>query len=307
MVEGGRGSAAFLPPGADIEAEVASLAARISSPVLADLALRGRRVELYQTAPAPLHDLFAGQELVVVGRFRNERADWNVELRGTQGDRNRSFRAAPVTSSDAARNAFIPRLWAARRVAALTRTIRLEGSNPELVDEIRRLGLRFGILTEYTAYLVQEPEVLADAPMRDLRAPQAPAEQEGRMARERAALSQMYGEVSGKAAVDAANEAALASAPGASATKSVAGRIFVEREGVWHDLGTRGDVRQVRIKPFSDAYFALVRALPELAPWLSLGERVRVAGRAVTLEIDPAGIDRFSGSTVRRLVADFRP
>lgn len=307
LVEGGRGSAAFLPPGADIEAEVASLAARISAPVLADLSVIGRDVDLFHAAPAPLPDLFAGEELVVVGRFRNPRPDWNIELRGTQGRRERRFHAAPAASGDGGRNAFIPRLWAARRVAALTRTIRLEGADPALVEEVRQLGLRFGILTEYTAYLVQEPEVLADdrRPMR-MPAAQAPSEQEGRVARERAALTMAYGAARGEAALDAANKAVMSAAPAAAATRTAAGRIFVRRDGGWHDVGIRSDARQVRISAFSDAYFALVRALPELAPWLSLGNQVRVAGRAVTLEFGSDGADRLTEAAVRRIVADFR-
>jgi len=307
LVEGGRGSAAFLPPGADIEAEVASLANRISAPVLADLSLTGRGVELYNTAPAPLPDLFAGEELVVVGRFRNPRPDWNVELRGAQGARERRFHAAPAGSGDRSRNAFIPRLWAARRVAALTRTIRLEGADPALIDEVRQLGLRFGILTEYTAYLVQEPDVLADQPMpaRTPRA-QAPAEQEGRVARERAALTMVYGGAQGEAALDAANKAVISAAGEAAPTRRAAGRIFVLRDDVWHDVGIRSDARLVRVAAFSDAYFALVRALPELTSWLRLGTRVRVAGRAVTLEFGSDGADRLTEAAVRRIVADFR-
>ena len=50
-----------------------------------------------------------------------------------------------------------PGLWAARRIGELTRTIRVEGASPVLQEEIRELGLWFGGLTEYTAYLVQEP------------------------------------------------------------------------------------------------------------------------------------------------------
>ena len=35
--------------------------------------------------------------------------------------------------------------------------LRLEGPDPEVVEEIRTLALRHGILTEYTSYLVLEP------------------------------------------------------------------------------------------------------------------------------------------------------
>src|SRR5207249_3735562 len=47
-----------------------SLATKISSPVLTDLALRGDGVELYDLQPERLPDLFAGAELVIFGRHR---------------------------------------------------------------------------------------------------------------------------------------------------------------------------------------------------------------------------------------------
>ncbi len=74
---------------------------------------------------------------------------------------------ASITSS------FVPRLWAGRRIAWLTDSIRnLGAENPaaatssdprykELVDEVVRLSTRWGILTEYTAFLAAETTDLA--------------------------------------------------------------------------------------------------------------------------------------------------
>ena len=68
-------------------------------------------------------------------------------------------------------NDFIPRLWAARQIGDLTRQMRLDGVSNGLVDQVRQLGLRYGILTEYTSYLVQEPSQIArpgtPVPLRD--------------------------------------------------------------------------------------------------------------------------------------------
>ena len=85
-------------------------------------------------------------------------------------------------------NDFVPRLWASRRVGDLTRQIRLEGATPDLIAQVRDLGLRYGILTEYTSYLVQEPMAVAAGGLRrELAAP--PAAQSGRAAFDAASRS----------------------------------------------------------------------------------------------------------------------
>src|SRR5690606_24631026 len=54
-------------------------------------------------------------------------------------------------------NAFVPRLWAAQRLGWLAAERRRHGGTPELDAEIRSLGERYGIPTEFSSYLVLEP------------------------------------------------------------------------------------------------------------------------------------------------------
>ena len=48
----------------------------------------------------------------------------------------------------------MPTLWAMRKVGYLLDEIRLRGANQELIDEVTRLGKRYGIVTPYTSFLV---------------------------------------------------------------------------------------------------------------------------------------------------------
>src|SRR5207247_5486991 len=67
LTERARGVTEYIRPGGDIEQAVGSLATKVSSPVLTDLALRADGMELYDVQPQSLPDLFAGDELVVFG------------------------------------------------------------------------------------------------------------------------------------------------------------------------------------------------------------------------------------------------
>ena len=54
---------------------------------------------------------------------------------------------------------FIARLWAQRKIGYLLAQIRLSGAKDELVKEIVALSTRYGIVTPYTSFLVQEPQL----------------------------------------------------------------------------------------------------------------------------------------------------
>src|SRR3989442_1094748 len=174
LTERARGTTEYIQPGGDIERAVGSLAAKVSSPVLTDLALRADGADLYDVQPGSLPDLFAGDELVVFGRFRGAGSgEWSVTVNGRRNGHPEQFTTgAPATHAAGAE--YIPQLWAARKVGALTREIRLHGQNPEIMNELKRLALRYGILTEYTSYLVQEPNQVVVRPPFDRIAP-APA------------------------------------------------------------------------------------------------------------------------------------
>ena len=210
----------------------------------------------------------------------------------------------------------MPRLWASRRIGALTRQIRIEGATPGLVEEVRSLGLRYGILTEYTSYLVQEPRAAWNqpAPMpasAALRGGAAgAAQQTGRDAFANAKASAALG---GVTTLDAADHVALeraaelaAAAPGRSEVRRVGGRLFVQSDGVWTDAAYRDSLKVVEVAPFSDAYFALVRALPEIAPCLSVGDRVVVAGRHGGVKIVASGRTTWRPGELETLVRAFR-
>ncbi|HEY6210397.1 MAG TPA: hypothetical protein VIW28_15155, partial [Gemmatimonadales bacterium] len=62
----------------------------------------------------------------------------------------------------------------------------------------------------------------------------------------------------------------------------------------------------VTVAPFSDAYFALLRALPELLKPATLEPAVLVAGRRVSIKIGAGGRESWAGDELERLVREFR-
>jgi hypothetical protein len=71
-----------------------------------------------------------------------------------------------------------------------------------------------------------------------------------------------------------------------------AGSRALRRVGeVWTDRREVPGARVLRLRAYSDAWFALARAVPELADFFAVGDRVRVAGRRVIIEVAPDGVE----------------
>ncbi|MFV1959161.1 MAG: VIT domain-containing protein [Planctomycetota bacterium] len=152
------GAPTFVRPEEDVEPKVAALYEKIRYPILTDLAFEARGLRVTELLPAVMPDLFKGSQIVLAGRYgRAGRAE--AVLSGRDGGVRREFHTF-VSAAGRGRgfqSDFPARVWATRRIAALIDEIRLKKrADEELVDEIVRLSTRFGILTEYTAFLASE-------------------------------------------------------------------------------------------------------------------------------------------------------
>lgn len=154
----------YVLPEEDIEAKVSNFFAKIKEPVLANPKLHfPDGVHVSKLYPSPLPDIFSGEQLVLVGRYKNN-SHGQLVLEGTVNGSTKKFRYDVDFSTDEQHD-FIPRLWATRRVGYLLDEIRLHGENTESRDEVTALARRYGIVTPYTAYLIVEDEKKRDVPV----------------------------------------------------------------------------------------------------------------------------------------------
>jgi len=317
LTERARGTTEYVRPGENIERAVTSLAAKVASPVLTDVTISGAGVELYDLQPGSMPDLFAGDEMVVFGRYRGVGSrEWSVTVRGRRNGRQEEF-VTPVGDGQNDQARYIEQLWAARKAGALSREIRLRGQTRELMDALKQLALRYGILTEYTSYLVQEPTVAlrGAAESRQMQAPAAaPADQAGANAVGRAAQERSMRETVHLDAIvvtgtgreeDVSGFSKSRARSGINPTQRVGGRLFIMRDSTWTDLSHGDSLRVVSIAPYSEAYFALLKALPDLRDAAAL-EHVLVAGRRASIKIEDGGKTRWLPGELERLVREFR-
>lgn len=156
------GVSVYVRPNEDIEQKVSALYNKITSPVLTALKLDFDKVMIEDMYPsAPLPDLFAGSQLIVVGRFRDGGTSTATLIGQLYGEAQTYKYPNLSFPANAGGQPFIARLWATRKIGALLNQIRLSGEKPELVDSVVRLSIRYGIITPYTSFLIQEEDINA--------------------------------------------------------------------------------------------------------------------------------------------------
>jgi Ca-activated chloride channel family protein len=107
--------------------------------------------------PAKFNDLFASEQLVLVGRYRQP-GNAKIVVKGKVGGSEQSFDfpGQLVEHSPEQSMAFVEKLWAMRRIGEIIDEIDLKGRNEELIKELVDLSTTHGILTPYTSFLADE-------------------------------------------------------------------------------------------------------------------------------------------------------
>ncbi len=154
----------YVKPTEPLEAKISALYNKIKKPVMTDLALAFEGVRMTKTYPQELPDLFAGGQIVLVGRY-DKGARTKMKVSGKlQGEKQKfDYKVVLAASSETSRNKFVERLWAVRRIGFLLDQIQLNGENKEVIDELIRLSMTYGIMTPYTSFLADETAVAAGA------------------------------------------------------------------------------------------------------------------------------------------------
>lgn len=169
------GQCSIVLPKESVVDKAAPLLKRLQSPVLTGAVVsvgggmgKDGNSRIRSMLPERIPDLYAGDRLVIVGRYRGS-DPVTLTLSGTHAGKRRSFRFAFDPKTADIEHDFLPRLWAARRTAQLVDVIRRRGASykPSYATqtkstdavvarcsrEILDLTARYGVVTEYTAFL----------------------------------------------------------------------------------------------------------------------------------------------------------
>ncbi|MFQ5555081.1 MAG: VIT domain-containing protein [Acidimicrobiia bacterium] len=279
LAENHHGTTSYVVPGERIDEIVSGFYAKVTTPVLTRVQIDIDGVAVRDLHPREPGDLFAGEQLALVGRY-DDGGPATITLRGLVNGETTTFTYEDERFRTTGGAEFLPRLWATRKVGSLLKDIRLHGASQEVIEQIIEIASRYGIVTPYTSFLVTEPRPLTFDDVQE-------------MARDQLGSGAFDVRRSGEDAVAYSSAAeALTSAQAApevdtdsrSTVRVTGSRAFVLVEGVWTDTAHDGSAT-VEVPYLSDAYFALAASRPEVAEALALEERVLVQVDGVGYEI----------------------
>ena len=309
-----KASTEYVLPGESIELKISGFYSKVAQPVMTNISIKNESsVRLSEEYPKDLPDLFKGDQLVTLGRYKinqeneeNFRAFMQGSIAGKQVKFNLNEKINPNID-----NAFIARLWATRKVGYLLEEIRLHGEIEELKDTVVKLARKWGIVTPYTSYLILEDEESRGVPI----ARQSIGNrkvipknnnitiQEARLIRRKIEAESFLGFSknetgdSAVAASRASNELKSANQSGAfrdaykesqygntnhnfkqQATRRIAGKTFFQNDSGWIDslASDESYKEEIKIKFASNLYFKLLYQRPENAKWLSVGTNLQI-------------------------------
>lgn len=325
------GVTTYVKPKDELEVKLSRFQDKIDYPVLSDAELHfGKGVKIYDMFPPQIGDLFAGEQVVVCGRFNGE-GPVAIELKGKLGETGFSSIHETNFSKSSNDSEFIPRLWATRQIGYLLDQIRLHGETGELKEEVIQLSKEFNILTPYTAYIAVEDEELERVASRNdvvfdrFSGTSVPFYTDGidlfedrisvdflpssSLGMEKSgSLKSPFASSVGKKAVREAR--ALRRFKEASQEmkneydlKYVKGiGFYLDSESFWKSEDFKKDEKTLKIKYGSPAYFELYETYSNIRPFLKLGEKVQFVVNGEQIEIGEKGKTVFRKNELKKLL-----
>jgi len=151
------GLADYLSGQDEVERKLTLMQRKLASPAAENLKLSIEGIEISDLCPQQPPNLFRGQQLALLGRYRGA-GEAKLTLTGDFLGKREALTAKldfPETNAD---NPELERMWAWRKVDGLMNQIREQGESAGVKKQIIELGTQYSIVTPFTAFLVLENE-----------------------------------------------------------------------------------------------------------------------------------------------------
>ncbi|KWT96884.1 MULTISPECIES: VIT and VWA domain-containing protein [unclassified Variovorax] len=161
LARAGMGEPFIITDPVQAPAQAARFKRMVESPVLTHVNATFGGLDVYDVEPQALPDVLGERPVIVFGKWRGEpKGRVVIQGQGAEGPYRQELVIDAKTRQDAAA---LRSLWARHRIASLSDQEALEGGDA-FRQRIIELGLRYGLLTQYTSFIAVDKVVRNPAP-----------------------------------------------------------------------------------------------------------------------------------------------
>ncbi|MFT7521372.1 MAG: Ca-activated chloride channel family protein [Kiritimatiellia bacterium] len=152
LAETGRGTVKYQLAGTPISETVSDFYARIAHPAMSDISVDFGDLEITEQYPSRIPDLWAGQPLRVVAKYRGA-GNTDVRVRGIVDGELYTI-SVPIDVDGGATHEAVPTLWARRKIHDLTYDYEVE--HDERSRQITEIALEHHLVSQMTSLVAVE-------------------------------------------------------------------------------------------------------------------------------------------------------
>ncbi|WP_027159477.1 VIT domain-containing protein [Methylobacter luteus] len=160
MAKAGAGEPFIVTGEKEVDAVSTRFRRYIEAPLLSNIAVSGKDVEIYDQEPKNVPLMLAERPIVIFGKYRSTSDQAVIDLHGQSANGVYHVAMPLAEASHDSRAELLPVLWARNRLMHLADMAGNEMESNR--DEIVKLGLGYSLLTPYTAFIAVD-EVVANA------------------------------------------------------------------------------------------------------------------------------------------------
>lgn len=135
---------------------------KVSHPLIKNIAMNYGDLDRYDFYPRSAPNLYAGTQFAQLGRYRNT-GSFHITFSGDVGSKSLFMDQTLPFPSETHNHPFVARMWASSKIDYLLDEISIYGEQDELLNAVKVVGKKYGIITPYTSMLVLEPtDVIED-------------------------------------------------------------------------------------------------------------------------------------------------
>ncbi|MCP4873503.1 MAG: VWA domain-containing protein [Proteobacteria bacterium] len=158
MAKVGRGHVEYVRQDEDADEHVAAFYERIRNPLLTDVEIEYDGIEVLDVYPDPVPDLFAGQPVILVGRY-TQAGEGVVRVRGKIRGREHVQEIKVTLPEVNERNEGLASLWARTVVEDLEARM-YDRENEAIIEDITEICLEHRLMSKYTSFVAVEEQIV---------------------------------------------------------------------------------------------------------------------------------------------------